>query len=377
MDSVSVTTDDLVFSVAAHPTSSQLAVGSITGRVAGYAPTDVDGEELDEVFSLQHSECCRSLCYSPSGDILYSASKDRHLYALNSEDGKEMCCVASAVKSPVNVMLCLSDRLICAHDNGVVSVYEAKDLAAVGSLHLTEGEEYISGMCHTPSGRQLVVSTGEGQIALIDIRELVLKKKFYCKNELLCVCWIEGEKKCIAGDTEGRIHFFTWLDCPLHPYAHVNCASETSVDSCEQLPLSLVCVGCGDGVVRIVNTLSLQVLGVVGRRQKMHIAGLVVSSPLGMLCCSTGDKVILWRTADILSGVEQIERKRNQREDDENPEQRKKGRVDAECETEQAVRSEPAKEGIVVRGLRKGKKKQKKQKYDSRSRRAMFFDGLL
>ena len=366
-----VETEDHVFSVAAHPTISLLAVGCITGRVSCYSPCEEKGREMRETFSVtQHTKACRALCFSPKGDKLYSASKDRHLLSVNSSTGHILHSVELAIRSPVNVMLYLSSRLVCGHDSGVVSVYEAGDLSCLGSLVLTEQREYVSGICHTPSERQVVVTTGEGQVALIDTRELVVKKKFYSKSEILSVCSISGEKKVITGDTEGRLHFLSWSDTPLQPYAHMTCAADTSIDSCMVLPCGeLMCVGCGDGVVRIVNILSRQVRGVVGRKQKLQIENLCIAGPLDMLCCSSGSKVFLWRISDISSGVEMIEKKRNC-EETESTECSKRIKTEETREINETTQSS------VVKGLCK-RKKQKRQQVQSRSDRAQFFDGLL
>ena len=377
MEALSLTADDHVFSVACSPTAPLLAAGSISGCVACYSYDKVDSNTR-EIFSTQRdSKSCRALCFSPKGDRLYSAHKDKHLYCLCSESGQLLRRVPTAVKSPVNVMLLLSGRVVCGHDSGAVSFYDAEDLKSLGSLVLTEGEEYISGMCHTPSERQVIATTGEGQIALLDIRELSVKKKFYSKSEILCVCGVREEKKCVVGDTEGKLHFYSWLDTPLKPYAHITCACDTSIDSCVALPdEEFVCVGCGDGVVRIVNLVSRQVTGVIGRKQKMQIDNLVISETMAMLCCSAGNRVVLWSLSDILAGAESIERKRNCDGREEN-ESNKRVKVDSQsADSEGVMVSEPQQRHSVVVGLRKNKK-QKKQQIRSKSERAQFFDGLL
>ena len=377
MEALSLTADDHVFSVAASPTAPVLAAGSITGRVSCYS---CDKEDINtrELFSTQlNDKSCRALCFSPKGERLYSAHRDKHLCCLSSELGQLLTRVPTAVNSPVNVMLLLSGRVVCGHDSGSVSVYDAGDLRSLGSLALTEGEEYISGACHTPSERQVVVTTGEGQIVLIDTREIAVKKKFYSKSEILCVCGVRGEKRCVTGDTEGRLHFFSWLDAPLQPYAHLTCACDTSVDSCVALPEGkFVCVGCGDGVVRIVNLVSRQVTGVIGRKQNMQIDNLLVSEPMAMLCCSAGNKVMLWSIPDILDGVENIEKKRKC-EKREIVESNKRLKLDLlSADSEGVVSNESLKGQSIVKGLRR-KKKQKKQQTESRSKRAQFFDGLI
>ena len=360
-----VTTEDHVFSVATHPTTSLLAVGCITGRVSCYSPCEVKERELRETFSVtRHTKACRALCFSLKGDKLYSVSKDRHLLSINSTTGHVSHSVELAIRSPVNVMLFLSSRLVCGHDSGVISVYETGDLCYLGSLELTEQKEYVSAICHTPSERQVIVTTGEGQVTLIDTRELVVRKKYYSKSEILSVCSISGEKKVITGDTEGRLHFLSWSDTPLQPYAHMTCAADTSIDSCVVLPGGeLLCVGCGDGAVRIVSILSRQVTGVIGRKQKLQIENLCISGPLDMLCCSSGSKVLLWRISDIVIGVEKIEKKRNCEETES-----------AECS--KRVKTQETPQSIVVKGLGK-RKRQQKQQVQSRSDRAQFFDGLL
>ena len=379
MEALSLAADDHVFSVAASSTASLLACGSITGRVSCYCPSSEEGGKMREMFSIQQNrKSCRALCFSQKGERLYSAYKDKHLCCLSSESGQVLTRVLSAVNSPVNVMLLLSGRIVCGHDNGVVSVYDAGNLKSLGSLAVTEGEEYISGVCHTPSERQVVVTTGEGQIALIDTRELAVKKKFYSKSEILCVCGVRGEKKCVTGDTEGKLHFFSWLDSPLHAYAHLSCGSDTSIDSCVALPQDgVICVGCGDGVIRLVNSVSRQVTGVIGRKFKMQVDNLLISDTLEMLCCSAGNKVTLWSIASILAGVEDIERKRNC-DKHEIVESNKRLRLDLSTADSEDVTSIESLQGhaSVVKGLGK-RKKQKKQRIQSRSERAQFFDGLL
>ena len=371
IDMMEVTAEDHVFSVATHPNTSLLAVGSITGCVSCYSPCEEKERELRQTFSVtQHTKACRALCFSPKGDKLYSVSKDRHLLSINSTTGHISQSVDLVIKSPVNVMLFLSSRLVCGHDNGIVSVYETEGLSCLGSLELTEKNEYVSGICHTPSERQVIVTTGEGQVALIDTRELVVKKKYYSKSEILSVCSIPGEKKVVTGDTEGRLHFLSWTDTPLQAYAHMTCVTDTSVDSCVVLTgEELLCVGCGDGVVRIVSILTRQVTGVIGRKQKLQIENLCISEPLDMLCCSSGSKVLLWRISDIVTGVEKIEKKRNCKETES-----------TECskrvKTQETRELGETSQSSVVKGLCK-RKRQKKQQVQSRSDRAQFFDGLL
>ncbi|KAI6656962.1 hypothetical protein LOD99_16264 [Oopsacas minuta] len=372
MESLSVTTDDHIFTISTHPTTPLIAVGDITGRVSCYSPSgDGDKKMIENISIQEHSKACRALCFSLKGDKLYSASKDKHILSINPISGQILSDVLLAIKSPINVMLYLSDRLVCGHDSGTVSVYNSADLSCIGSLVITEQNEYVSGICHTPSHRQVVVTTGEGQIAIIDIRDIIVKKKFYSNSEILCVCCISGEKKCVTGDTEGKLQFFSWLDNPLQPYAHVTCVSDSSIDSCLALPQGeLLCVGCGDGVIRIVNMLLRQVTGVIGHKQKMQIDNLIIADALDMLCCSSGNKVMLWKISNIFIGIEKIEKKRNCEQIEER-DRNKKIKLSETSESPQIELS-------VVKELgKKKKKKKKRQQVQSRSERAQFFDGLL
>ena len=121
----------------------------------------------------------------------------------------------------------------------------------------TQHYDYISDFTYFDDKRQLITTSGDGHLSVIDIRSNKpepLSVSDDQEDELLSIAQIKGGNKCVVGSTLGILTVWNrkmgWQDCvdriPGHP---------ASVDTIVALTPDIVATGSEDGMVRVMQIL--------------------------------------------------------------------------------------------------------------------------
>ena len=246
-------------------------------------------------------------------------------------------------------------------DDGRVEVYDRRAPARTPTSIFADQTDFVSGLEVANSGRELLASSGDGTLALFDLRKqsLAARSEDDADDEMLCVRSMKGGKKVVCGHQSGVLSIFSWgywNDCsdrfPGHP---------GSVDAMAKVDEDTLLTGSSDGLIRIVSVLPNKAIGIVGE----HLA----DNPIERLCLEpenrrvalsvSHDNVVkLWHVGELLE------------DDDDEDEGGEKvsGSDDGEGEGEGAP---PAR-----KKHKKGKRKKGGFKTQQQAQRSAFFSDL-
>jgi len=165
------------------------------------------------------------------------------------------------------------------YDDGRIGIFDKRAALEGGApaVEFDKQTDFVSDLALAgPSGHQLVSSSGDGTVALFDIRKgkMVARSEDDADDEMLSLCVMKGGKKVVCGHQSGVIGIYSWgywNDCsdrfPGHP---------GSVDTMAKVDEDVLLTGSSDGLIRIVSVLPNKALGVVGE----HLA----DTPIEKLC---------------------------------------------------------------------------------------------
>ncbi|QDZ20630.1 WD40 repeat domain-containing protein [Chloropicon primus] len=193
----------------------------------------------------------------------------------DEEEGGDLGCGTSCI-----VGLGDANTFAVGYDDGKLEVYDRRALGKGASpvpvAHFVEHTDFVSAMDLVSPGQQLVSTSGDGTLALFDLRKrkLVARSEDDADDEMLSVRVMKGGKKVVCGHQSGVLSIFSWgywNDCsdrfPGHP---------ESVDAMVKVDEDTLLTGSSDGLIRIVSVLPNKALGVVGE----HLA----ENPIEKLC---------------------------------------------------------------------------------------------
>jgi WD40 repeat protein len=168
---------DLKFS----PNANVIAVAQVTGHVRVYSYND---KETTEQLTFDfHSESCRTLDFSPDGEIIYTGSADKSFGVITN--GKMQGQIKDAHPSPVHVVKHLEDNNMIAtgDDDGMIRIWDLR-MAQQGKKHaicmeFTDHEGTILSMDYKKNLNQLVTASTDGMLGVFDLR----KKELYAMSD--------------------------------------------------------------------------------------------------------------------------------------------------------------------------------------------------
>ncbi|KDQ07552.1 hypothetical protein BOTBODRAFT_38752 [Botryobasidium botryosum FD-172 SS1] len=260
------------FDLTFHPTSSTVYVGLLTGEIKAFNYSDSESDwEYSKAFTLRPTKrSCRGLATSPTGDRLYSVSKDKALHTIDTSVGKVVESIPNAHESAINrIARLMPNMLATGDDEGVIKLWDPRKFTEIRAY--THHFDFITDFLWLEDKKHVVATSGDGTLSVLDVR--ASKTEPFAQSEdqedeLLSIVPFKGNTKIAVGTQLGVISIFNrsagWGDCvdrvPGHPH---------SVDTLCALPASLspgtdvIATGSSDGLIRLLQLLPHKFLGVV------------------------------------------------------------------------------------------------------------------
>ncbi|CAH1777728.1 unnamed protein product, partial [Owenia fusiformis] len=297
--------EDIVVDLDFHPQKDVIASGLIQGEV--FIHSYSTSEKNHELMTLKHhKKACRAVKFSPNGERLFTASKDKSIQMVDLNTGTVVKNIQKAHDEPIYSMLISDENFISSgDDDGNIKVWDMRREGCV--FDIKENDDYISDMAIDKHKRFLLATSGDGTLTAFNVR----KKKMEMQSELfdsdlLSVSIMKGGEKVICGDGDGSINIFNWGEWgnmsdrfPGHP---------ESIDCMVAISPDVVCTGSVDGIIRAVNILPNRFLGNVGEHDGFPIESLSQSHDCKYVAsCSHDQKIKFWNIEEMDKESEKID----------------------------------------------------------------------
>lgn len=248
--------NDLLFSLAFHPSEPYYVKGLSTGRVTATKYTD-EGKLEDIWTTKRHKGSCRGIVYDYEGEHLYTVGTDRVVKKAKALTGVVDLKTSKGMEADPSCVAINDSFLAVGDDSACLSIYDLRDLSVVKSFpNLQEG--FISSITPlTHKNKYHFVTSGDSKLVHIDIRKGVLKESEDQEDEILCGC-MAGEKTGVFGMSEGVLTLWNeyWED----QQNRIRVSKDTVDCVINGEDDEIVYAGCGDGFVREVNVRTAKVL---------------------------------------------------------------------------------------------------------------------
>jgi len=350
-----------LFAQAVHPSEPLVAIGLSSGHVSTLKLPPVDGDDeqaqgqarktpgrrgsdgTDMVQTAwrtkRHKGSCCCLTYSVDGKQLYSAGTDGLVKAADSETGRVTGKVAipsdphstqDEVDAPTVIHALSPQVLLLATDSGALHLYDLRDPAPTAPSDESKTAfinskpaqtwhphtEYISSLTPIPPSASSTsgyskqwLTTGDGTLALTDLRRGVLVKSEDQEELLLSSLYVSGlpakkssgssGEKALVGDGAGVITLWEKGQWDDQDERIVVSREKETLDVMAQIPDGVggigkkVAVGLGDGKVRFVRLGMNKVVGEVQHDELEGVTGLCFDVG-GRMISGGGQVVKVW-----------------------------------------------------------------------------------
>ncbi|KIM41626.1 hypothetical protein M413DRAFT_71725 [Hebeloma cylindrosporum] len=285
-----------IFDVVFHPTFSTVYTGLLTGHIKAFS-YDSQGNHKS-VFSVRPSKkSCRGLSLDQDGSHLYAVGKAKALYTVDTLT-EAIDTRVGAHDSTINRVKHLMPWLLSTgDDDGTVKLWDPRQRESVQTY--TQHFDYISDFLWLYDKRQLVATSGDGTLSVMDVRSKKAVPVAHSEDqedELLSIVSIKGSSKFIVGTQLGILSVFNrssgWGDCvdriPGHPLSvDALCALPSGLPNVDTA--STILTGSSDGYVRAVQILPTKLLGVVADHGEWPIERISIGGGHGQLSLDTKD----------------------------------------------------------------------------------------
>ena len=239
-----------------------------------------------------HRAACRAVRFSPDGRGLYTASSDHKVLGISVDNS----AVAWTGKheAAVNALLVgTSDIVFSGDDDGCVKMWDMR-LKGDAVLSFTENEDFISDLWYQEDKKQLVCPSGDGTVAVYDIRKgNLFAMSDPIEDEHMSVVVLKHGRKCVTGTQGGVLNIFSWGDWgdmkdryPGHP---------NSIDTIVKIDEDTIFTGSADGIIRVVQLQPNKLLGVIGDHEGFPVERIALSHDKSFLAsCSHDSTVKFW-----------------------------------------------------------------------------------
>ncbi|KAJ3508798.1 hypothetical protein NMY22_g16498 [Coprinellus aureogranulatus] len=272
-----------VFDVVFHPNRPTVYTGLLTGHIKSFS-YNAQGSP-SQVFSLRPSKrSCRGLSLNEDGSKLYAVGKAKALNIIDTAT-QSIDTRSGAHDAPINRVKSLMPWMVATgDDDGTVKLWDPRQREVAKTY--TQHFDYISDFLWLPDKKQLVSTSGDGTLSVMDIRSKKPEPIAHSEDqedELLSVVAIKGSTKILVGTQIGVISVFNrnkgWGDCvdriPGHPLSvDALCNVPAGIDGVDYE--STVLTGSSDGYVRAVQILPTKLLGVVADHGEFPVERIAV-----------------------------------------------------------------------------------------------------
>ena len=186
--------------------------------------------------------------------------------------------------------------------------------------NFTHHQDYISDFAYNPDRNSVVVSSADGSLSMICLKKRdLLYQTSTCMDELLSCCVIKNGNCVCAGTQEGNVNVYKWDEedqlmdrITGHP---------ESIDGMLKVDEDTICTGSEDGILRIVQVMPNQFLGVAGMFEEFPVERMEWSFDRAFLAASSHDNVLRLFDMAILNEEEDEDDKEG--EDDKEKKEKK------------------------------------------------------
>ncbi|KJA17792.1 hypothetical protein HYPSUDRAFT_145958 [Hypholoma sublateritium FD-334 SS-4] len=272
-----------IFDVVFHPTFATVYTGLLTGHVKAFNYDEQGSHEL--AFSVRpQKSSCRGLSLDGDGSHLYAVGKGKALHTIDTTT-EAIDTRPAAHESTINRVKHLMPWLLSTgDDDGTVKLWDPRQRDSVRTY--TQHFDYISDFLWLDGKRQLVSTSGDGTLSVVDVRSKKPEPVAYSEDqedELLSIVSIKGGSKFVVGTQLGILSIFNrtsgWGDCvdrvPGHPLS-VDALCNLPADLSNVDTASTILTGSSDGYVRAVQILPTKLLGVVADHGEWPIERIAI-----------------------------------------------------------------------------------------------------
>ena len=239
--------------------------------------------------------------------------------------------------------------------------------------NFTHHQDYISDFAYNKERNSVVVSSADGSLSMICLKQRdLLYQTSTCMDELLSCCVIKNGTCVCAGTQEGNVNVYKWDEedqlmdrITGHP---------ESIDGILKVDEDTICTGSEDGILRIVQVMPNQFLGVAGMFEEFPVERMEWSFDRAFLAASSHDNVLRLFDMAILNEDDDEDDKEGE-DDKEKEKEKKKEGVDSDEDSDEDSDAKPSKR----RGKRSkptSAKNLKRRKVNKTSGNDGFFDDL-
>ncbi|KAK8844682.1 hypothetical protein IAR55_006531 [Kwoniella newhampshirensis] len=260
------------FDLSFHPTESVLYASLLTGEIKAWRYDDRSGETSTSWSVRPSKRTARAVVVEEAGENVWVGGKSGALFQLNASTGAVVQERDEAHDVPINRVFCVNANLVATgDDDGVIKLWDPRQPAALRSYN--QHFDYISDFVYFDDKRQLVTTSGDGHLSVIDIRSnkpTPLSVSDDQEDELLSIVPIKGGSKAVVGSGLGILSIWNrkqgWGDCvdriPGHP---------ASIDAIAPLTDDIIATGSEDGMIRVMQVLPHKFLGVIATHEEYPI----------------------------------------------------------------------------------------------------------
>ncbi|RKP34269.1 WD40-repeat-containing domain protein, partial [Dimargaris cristalligena] len=283
-----------------HPEEPILATGLVTGEIYAHRVHNGSGEKIlrrgiasDLAFTTRpHTKPCRSLGFHPSGQYLYTASRDKSWASLDTHQaGKVVFRKTDAHEEPLSHIRVMDEHnLMTGDDAGGIKLWDTRSPRVVrefGDIH----SDLITDSCYSAARRTLLVAGADGLLTVLDLRkDKPLAVSENQDDDLLSVMAVKDNSRAVVGMQSGVLGIFKWGDWgdivdrfPGHP---------ESVDTLAKIDEDTLCTGSSDGIIRVVSIQPNKLIGVVGVHGRFPVEKLDFSTTGHYLASMSHDTTV-------------------------------------------------------------------------------------
>ncbi|CAE6371184.1 unnamed protein product [Rhizoctonia solani] len=280
-----------VFDLVFNPKNDIVYVGLLNGHVKAFSYDD-EGSCTPKFDIRTTKKTVRSLTTGPEGRELYSVSKDKSIHVIDTSTGKAVREQAQTHESAINRVAHFMSMLATGDDSGVVKLWDSRQLSPIRSY--THHFDYISDFIWLQDKKQLVATSGDGTLSVIDVRSSKIEPYAHSEDqedELLSIVTIKDGKKVAVGTQTGIISIWNrgsgWGDCVDRLKGHPH-----SVDALATLSEDVIATGSSDGLVRVVQVLPNKLLGVIADHGTFPIERLRTDRNGAWLASASHDNIL-------------------------------------------------------------------------------------
>lgn len=283
--------EDFITDISCHPQNNLIAVASMTGDAFFYKYTN-DENILEKTLEL-HEDACRDVEFSKDGNSLFSVSKDKTIMISDVETGKLNRFYEHSHTVPIYCVRVFDENVFATgDDDGSVKLWDLRQFSSKPIYQIKRNEDYISDMLSDEGMNYLVISSGDGSITTVDLRE----RKFFMQSEpyeeeLTCMGLFRSETKVLASTSKGNLYLYNWREFGLHSDAYQG--TKTCINRIVPITENIVVTAGDDGLIRATHLFPNRHLGVVGQHT-LAVESLDISGDGQLLVSSSDQEIKFW-----------------------------------------------------------------------------------